>query len=78
MDIEASKDRELEEGTWAMHELDLSPVEEDDPYFPPSSTKLSEDTSERRPDTLTRSSTLGLHGHSVVYYRMLSLELSST
>lgn len=91
------QDRDLEEGLLAMHEIDPSPVEdeEEDDFVLPAATGSSYPPSfkaplvasptagtqqhpqPKRPNSLSPSSSaLGLHGHSMVYYRMYHLNFN--
>ncbi len=70
------QERDLEDGLLAMHEIDPSPVDEDeehDDFVIPAAVRSgssSQPSQPKRPNLQTRSSsTLGLHGHSAVYYR---------
>ncbi len=70
--------RDPENDSISMHELDPSPVDEDPVVLSIDSLPSSSDVDTKRStDTLTRSSTLGLSGHSAVYYRIFSSFLSS-
>ena len=62
--------------SWDLHNLEPSPVEEEDPLLSPdtlgsTSTSISAASDQKRP--LTGSSALGLRGHGAVYYRMYLL-----